>query len=83
MKKIGLDARNLEHPEPLEKSIKILQNLDMHSFLYMVHRKNPLPLIDLAKENKFQVLTHEDTEENWHILIAKNTSMNLSDYLNV
>ncbi len=83
MKKIGLDARDLEHPEPLEKSIKILQNLDEDSYFYMLHRKNPLPLIDLAKEHKFQVLTHEDKQSNWHILISKNLSEDLSNYLDV
>jgi len=83
MRKIGLDTRDLEHPEPLEMSMKVLQSLDMDSYLYMLHRKNPLPLIDLAKENKFQVLSHEDSHENWHILITKNPSEDLSTYLDV
>jgi len=83
MRKIGLDTRNLEHPEPFEMSIKILRTLDMDSYLYMLHRKKPLPLIDLANEHKFQVFTHQDTHEHWHILISKNTSEDLSTYLNV
>ena len=80
-KKIFFDARELEHPEPLEKSMKIIQSLDENSYLYMLHRKNPLPLIDLAKKHLLKVLTKEDANEQWHILICKNQSIELSDLL--
>ena len=83
LRKIGLDTRQLEHPVPLEMAMKILQNLDNETYLYMLHRKNPLPLIDLAKENNFQVLHQEDTSKEWHILISKNQDVNLNDLLNV
>ena len=80
-KKIFFDARELEHPEPLEKSMKIIQSLDENSYLYMLHRKNPLPLIDLAKKHLLKVLTKEDANEQWHILICKNQRIELSDLL--
>ena len=83
LRKIGLDTRELEHPEPLEMAIKILQNLDDETYLYMLHRKNPLPLIDLAKEHQFQVLNKEDASKQWHILISKNKLVNLNDLLDV
>jgi hypothetical protein len=83
LRKIGLDTRELEHPEPLEMAIKILQNLDDETYLYMLHRKNPLPLIDLAKENQFQVLNKEDALKQWHVLISKNKNVDLNDFLDV
>ena len=83
MKKIDLDARELEHPQPLELAMKILQDLDENSYLYMLHRKNPLPLIDLAQEHQFQVLTKEDSLNQWHILVANNASIDLNQYINV
>jgi len=83
LRKIGLDTRELAHPEPLEMAIKILHNLDDETYLYMLHRKNPLPLIDLAKENKFQVLNQEDASKEWHILISKNKDVDLNDFLDV
>ena len=83
LRKIGLDTRELEHPEPLEMAIKILQNLDDETYLYMLHRKNPLPLIDLAKEHQFQVLNKEDTSKQWHVLISKNKDIDLNDFLDV
>ena len=81
-KKIFFDAREMEHPEPLEKSMKIIQSLDENSYLYMLHRKNPLPLIDLAKKQLLNVLTKEDANQQWHILICKNQTIDLSDFLN-
>jgi len=79
LKKITLDARDLEHPKPLELSIKVLQELDLQSYFYMIHRKNPVPLLDLAAEQGFQVLSKEDTEGDWHILISKNRDVNLAE----
>ena len=81
-KKIYLDAREMEHPEPLEKAMKIIQSLDDNSYLYMLHRKNPLPLIDLAKGHLLKVLTQEDENNQWHILICKNQTIDLNDFLN-
>ena len=83
LRKIGLDTRQLDHPEPLEMAIKILQNLDDETYLYMLHRKNPLPLIDLAKEHQFQVLHQEDAAKEWHILISKNQHIDLTELLDV
>ena len=82
-KKIYFDARKMEHPEPLEKSMKIIQSLDENSYLYMLHRKNPLPLIDFAKEHLFNVLSKEDENKLWHILICKNQTIDLNDFLDV
>lgn len=83
MRRIGLDTRELEHPEPLEMAMKVLQTLEENTYLYMLHRKKPLPLIDLAKENNLSVYTHEDQNKDWHVLISKNSSEDLSQYLDV
>jgi len=82
-RKIGIDTRELEHPEPLEMAMKILQTLEEDNYLYMLHRKKPLPLIDLALENNYQVLTQEDTKKEWHILISKNKDIPLDTFINV
>ena len=81
--KIFFDAREMEHPEPLEKSMKIIQSLDENSYLYMLHRKKPLPLIDLAKKHLLNVLTKEDENNLWHILICKNQNIDLSELIDV
>jgi len=83
LKKVSLDARELEHPKPLELAMKILRELDEENYFYMIHRKNPIPLLDLAAEQNFQVLSKEDNKGEWHILICQNPSINLSELLRV
>jgi hypothetical protein len=83
VKEIALDARELAHPEPLVQATRILPTLDDTSYLYMLHRKNPIPLVDLASGQGFNVLTHEDKEGNWHILINTNPHVDLKGLLRV
>ncbi len=78
IKKIALDARDLEHPKPLELAMKALTELDDESYFYMIHRKNPIPLLDLASEQNFQVLNKEDANGDWHILICKTQEIDLN-----
>jgi len=81
LKKIALDARELEHPKPLELAMKALRELDQENYFYMIHRKNPIPLLDLASEQNFQVLNKEDEAGNWHILIAKTHDIDLAAFV--
>ena len=83
LKKIDLDARELEHPKPLEHAIKALQQLDDESYFYMLHRKNPIPLIDMAQEQGFSTLSREDEAGNWHILVSRNPAIELEELLRV
>ncbi len=73
----------MAHPEPLEKGISALRELDEHSYLYMLNRKNPIPLINLAKEHGFQTLTHQDDDQQWHILISRVEESLLQELLDV
>jgi len=77
-----LDARAMEHPEPLEKSIDILKSLDENSYLYMLHRKEPIPLLALAGEHKLNFISKLGEDENWHILISPNRDVALAEFIN-
>lgn len=83
MRKIAFDARGLEHPKPLEEAVALLQKMDEKSYLYMRHRKNPLPLLQLAQEHGFTSLSHEHAPGEWHILITKADSVDLKELLDV
>lgn len=83
MKKILLDAREMEHPEPLRLALKDLMSMDDESYLYMIHRKKPIPLIEIAKDKNFAQFIHEDAKGTWHILISKNLEASLEDFLDV
>ena len=71
MVKIFLDAREMEHPEPLVQSVEHLKTMDEDSYLYMLNTLNPLPLLDIAKNNGFYSFSYEDDSGIWHIMIAK------------
>jgi len=81
--KILLDARELEHPIPLERAMYALRKLDERNYFYMIHRKNPVPLIDLAAEQGFNVINLEDDAGTWHILISKDPGLNLAELCDV
>ena len=81
MREYFLDARALEHPEPLKRAIDILKNLDSKSYCYMIHRKEPIPLLALANEHKLNTVSRYGEDENWHILISPNSEVNLEEYI--
>ena len=81
MTRYWLDARNMEHPEPLERSISILRELDRNGYLYMLHRKEPAPLLALAREHRLNYLSRCDKEGEWHILITPNREADLASLL--
>ena len=83
MIKIPLDARELEHPIPLQLALGHLQKMTQEEYLYMIHRKRPIPLIELAKEKGFICLEERDKEEIWHILISKNPDIKLEELIDV
>ncbi|NPA50128.1 MAG: DUF2249 domain-containing protein [Epsilonproteobacteria bacterium] len=76
-----LDAREMEHPKPLELAVRILRELDNESYLYMVHRKEPHPLLAIAREHNLNFLSYKDKNEIWHILITPNSNIELKDLL--
>ncbi len=80
MNRYFLDARDMEHPYPLERAIAILRELDNSSYLYMLHRKYPTPLIALANEHN---LNHKSLQiaKEWHILITPNQDVKLEEYI--
>ncbi len=75
--------RDLAHPKPLEISISHLKEMAKEDYIYMLNNKNPLPLLQLAKEKGFNTLSFEDKKNIWHILITKNKNYNLKELLNV
>ena len=77
-----LDARDMEYPIPLQLSLSHLQKMRLDEYLYMLHRKNPIPLIEIAKEKEYLYLTHKHND-TWHILISKNRNCNLEELLDV
>jgi len=81
--KIYIDAREMEHPLPLEKGIAAIAALGENDYIYMLNKRNPIPLINLAKVHSLNVLSKEDNDDIWHILISKADKIILESLLNV
>ena len=76
-KRIRFDARELEHPEPLEQALAHFNRLEGSEVLYMIHRKNPLPLFELIKKRAGFCYSFEDERGEWHIFITKDGTIDL------
>ncbi len=81
MRELFLDARELEHPTPLEKAIDALKELDNNSYFYMLHRKEPVPLLALASEHNLNFTSKLKDDGNWHILISPNSDIELDNFI--
>jgi len=81
--RIFLDARALEHPVPLERGIAALRELDDTNHFYMLHRKYPVPLVDMAQAQGFAVRSVERPEGVWHILIARHKGIETEELVDV
>ena len=83
MERLFLDARELEHPIPLERAIEALRKLEEgRNYFYMLHRKEPIPLIEMAKAQGYDVYTKEENNR-WHILIARRPEIPLEELCDV
>jgi len=83
MKRHLVDAREMEHPEPLRISIECLKEMNAKDYFYMLNKKNPIPLLEMANEKGFLHLSHQDEQGIWHILITKNPTLSLKELLDV
>jgi len=81
--RIMLDTREMEHPKPLELAIEALRRLDEGSYLYMLNRKNPIPLLRLAEQHQYQIFSTEINDGEWRILISKNQEVSLAELADV
>lgn len=81
MREFFLDARELEHPLPLELAIDNLKKLDDNSYFYMLHRKEPIPLLALASEHNLNFISKQNGDGNWHILISPNKDALLDELI--
>ncbi len=64
-----LDAREMMHPEPFEKSTAILQALRSGEYLRMLHRRIPYPLIDYCKALNLNFLVDAISQNSYEIII--------------
>ncbi|MBK8537012.1 MAG: DUF2249 domain-containing protein [Candidatus Competibacteraceae bacterium] len=67
---IVVDGRGLEHPEPLERVLAALDELQPGQQLrFLIHRQ-PYPLYDILHRHHYRYEVTEVTDGNFEILIS-------------
>ena len=77
---IVLDVRTLEHPVPFEKAVAAFHALKPDEVLHMIHRKNPVPLLELLEKNRASYKNCHDANGVWHIYISKQVAFDFESF---
>lgn len=72
MKEKRFDAREMEHPEPLEGILAMLPDLKTDEFILMIHRREPFPLYEILEKRGFQKEVNQISESHFEIRISHN-----------
>ncbi len=74
---LELDARGLNHPEPLERSVQMFQKLDGSNLFHLLIHRLPQPLLIIAERYGIRFEVCEAAENEWHILFSKSEELDL------
>jgi len=77
MEVLELDARGLNHPEPLERSVRMFQELEGSKLFHLVIHRLPRPLLEIARRYGVRFEVCEAAENEWHILFTKSEETDL------
>ena len=64
-----LDASELEHPIPFEKSTAIVSEMKVGEYYRMLHRRIPYPLFDFIKNRSLQYVVTSGKVAAYEIII--------------
>jgi len=79
-KELLLDVSELEAPEPLTQIIDLLNTLEQHSYLRVIHRKEPFPLYNILHKNDFDFIAIEVEPSEYNILIWNASDQITAEY---
>jgi len=66
-----LDVRGLEPPEPMERVLAVIAQLELGEALRMVHHREPFPLYEILKQRGFGYNTTALPDGHYEILIRR------------
>lgn len=64
-----IDARYMEPPEPLARSLNLVNNLQQGDYLRFRHRREPFPLYDNLTQRNFMFITCTSKNSTFEIFI--------------
>ena len=69
VREILINASEMEAPQPFEEVLKRVKELQPDEYIHMLHRKQPLPLVQLLEENGYAIIIREGQSTPWEIFI--------------
>jgi len=75
---IEFDARGLNHPEPLERSMNIFKWLGEEDVFHLTIHRFPQPLVMIAERFGIRYEAYEAKEGEWHLYFTKSPSADLA-----
>ena len=71
MKEITLDVISLPPPEPMQKILTALAQLNSGQVLKVIHRRQPFPLFEQLLKSGWEYQCNKLSDELFHIYIFK------------
>ena len=75
-----LDVSTLEHPQPFEEVLECLNKLNAGSYLHMLHRRTPYPLLQILNENGYDFKILKPDKADFEVLIWKTDDLSTARY---
>ncbi|WP_353663078.1 DUF2249 domain-containing protein [Hydrogenimonas sp. SS33] len=75
---IELDARGLNHPEPLERSMDVFKWMDGEDIFHLTIHRLPQPLLMIAERFGIRYEVCEAGEGEWHVYFTKSPTVDLA-----
>ena len=71
LKELLINVSEDEPPKPFEAVTELIDQMQAGEYIRMLHRKKPLPLIQMLQDNGFECKIRQGQSTAWEILIWK------------
>ncbi|MBE9525935.1 MAG: DUF2249 domain-containing protein [Proteobacteria bacterium] len=82
VQEILIDVSEDEAPKPFEIILAQLARLKKGEYIRMLHRKQPLPLLQMLDENGFSFRMFSGTQTPWEIIIWSKQDLLTHEFCN-
>ncbi|MCU7836036.1 MAG: DUF2249 domain-containing protein [gamma proteobacterium symbiont of Taylorina sp.] len=79
-KELLIDVSEYEAPRPFEEVVKLVSQLKSGEYIRMLHRKEPLPLIQMLQENGYECRMFPGQQVEWEIIIWNSQDISVQEF---
>ncbi len=75
-----INVSEYDAPKPFEKVLQLVAEMKDGEYIRMLHRKKPLPLVQMLQENGFECRILPGQQTQWEIIIWNINDSSTADY---